>query len=1113
LAIRVALSHLTRYDYARPIQLGRQLVRLRPAPHNRTPIHRYSLAIRPERHFVNWQQDPHGNFVARLAFPELTTHFEVCVDLVVDLEAFDPFDFFLDPAADRYPFEYENSARRELDPFLDKLPLEARAADFMRELDKSPRNSVDFLVDVNRAVERAVRYVIRMNPGVQTPEQTLAEGQGSCRDSAWLLTQVLRQLGIAARFVSGYLIQLTPDQRPTEGPPGPTRDFTDLHAWCEAYVPGAGWIGLDPTSGLLAAEGHIPLACTALPDAAGPIEGSLELVETKFDYHMAVTRIAGVPRVTKPYADEQWSALCELGHKVDGDLIAHDVRLSMGGEPTFVSAKNPDAPEWNIAALGGDKEAIADALLHRLRSAWQPHGALFHGQGKWYPGEQLPRWTLSCFFRSDEQPLWRDARWLGRSDRDYGHGIDEARRFVERLLENLGLSTHGLAPAHEDVWFYLWRERRLPVNVDPLESRLADEAERERLARVFRHGLGNPVGWLLPLRHDGRWISGEWLLREGHCFLLPGDSPMGFRLPLDSLPWQAEVDYDGGHPPDPFAPRSPLPERFDFPPHRPAPRDAVILAQSDPARHGASGGAALFEHDALGKGWAGKSVTGVTRTALCVEPRAGRLRVFLPPLHDAAVWVELISALEATARQTELPIQLEGYEPPPDPRIGVFRVTPDPGVIEVNVPPQMSFDAVRAQTETLYECAREEHLVAEKFELDGTHIGSGGGNHIVLGGPTAADSPFLRRPDLLKSLVGYWHNHPSLSYLFSGRFIGPTSQAPRVDEARNDSAFELALALARLPPSEAACPPWLVDRVFRHILTDVTGNTHRAEFCIDKLYNPDGPGGRLGLVELRCFEMPPHARMAVAEQLLVRALTSAFFREPYDAPLVKWGTLLHDRYLLSHFVAQDFRQVLRDLDARGYAFDSAWFAPHHEFRFPFVGRLVHEGLMLELRQALEPWLVLGEEASAGGQARFVDSSLERLEARVSGGTRERYAVACNGIELPLAYTTTEGEAVCGVRFRAWQPPSGLHPTIGIHSPLHFDVYDRWSHRAVAGCTYHVVHPGGRSPDTRPINAAAAEGRRIARFETRGHTPGEYALRPAPENPYFPLTLDLRAVGP
>jgi uncharacterized protein (DUF2126 family)/transglutaminase-like putative cysteine protease len=1093
MSIHVALSHSTRYRYDRPVSLSPHIVRLRPAPHCRTPVVSYSLTVAPRTQFLNWQQDPFGNYLARVVFPDKTRELSVDVDLVVELSVINPFDFFLEPSAEMFPFVYEPWLAKDLAPYLGAAAAGPGLCELLKGVDRRPRRTVEFLVDLNRQLATDIRYVIRLEPGVQTPEETLAIRSGSCRDTGWLLVQVLRHLGLAARFVSGYLIQLVPDVKSLDGPSGASADFTDLHAWAEVYLPGAGWVGFDPTSGLLAGEGHLPLAATPDPFTAAAISGSVDECESTLEHEMHVRRIYESPRVTKPYTAEQWREIDALGHRVDDALSACDVRLTMGGEPTFVSIDDMEGAEWNTAALGATKRERAGVLLRRLKQRFAPGGLLHYGQGKWYPGESLPRWALGCWWRRDGEAIWHDDRLIADETNDHGHGDRDARRFIETLAEVLGVDGGCVLPAHEDVWYYLWKERRLPANVDPLKSELTDAEERARLARVFEQGLGRTVGYVLPLRRHAvpgaaaEWVTGRWFLRPEHLFLIPGDSPIGYRLPLDSLPWVAEEDSPSVYEPDPFAEQPPLPLVRRAGPFGPAGRGRAIVEQIAPRP--------------------GDSAKGIVRTALCVEPRHGRLHVFMPPMHSTEDYLDLIAAVEHAAASLGMPVVIEGSRPPHDARLSHFSVTPDPGVIEVNLHPATDWTALVDHTTALYEEARLTRLGTEKFMLDGRHTGTGGGNHIVVGGPTPADSPFLRRPDLLRSLVSYWHNHPSLSYLFSGLFIGPTSQHPRVDEARNDSLYELELANARIPDHGVA--PWLVDRIYRNVLIDVTGNTHRAEFCIDKLYAPETSADRRGLVELRAFEMPPHAQMSLTQQLLLRALIATFWTEPYDRPLVRWGTELHDRFMLPHFVGQDFDDVLDDLMRAGWPIRPEWFAAHLEFRFPPFGSIVRRGVHVELRQALEPWHVTGEEPGGGGTVRYVDSSVERLQVKVNGMTDARHIMSCNGRRVPLHPTGRPGEYVAGVRYRAWQPPSSLHPTISVHAPLVFDLVDTWNDRPLGGCVYHVTHPGGRNFKTFPVNSYEAEGRRLARFFSIGHTPGLVHTPPEDRNPDFPLTLDLR----
>ncbi|HEY0230990.1 MAG TPA: transglutaminase family protein [Dokdonella sp.] len=1087
MSIHVALNHVTCYRYDRPVRLGPQVVRLRPAPHSRTRILAYSMSIVPAEYFINWQQDPQANYLARLTIPEPTREFRVEVDLVAEMAVLNPFDFFLEPGAEQFPFAYEPALAHELAPYLAVLPPTPRFAEYLAAIPREACATADFLVALNQRLSRDIGYLIRMEPGVQTPEYTLTKASGSCRDSAWLLVQLLRGLGLAARFVSGYLIQLVADVKALDGPSGPERDFTDLHAWCEVYLPGAGWIGLDPTSGLLAGEGHIPLACSPEPGSAAPISGAVESCEVTFEHTMSVRRILETPRVTQPYREQAWAAIVALGREVDADLEHLDVRLTMGGEPTFVAADDPEGAEWNTAALGPTKRKRAIDVFDALRSKYAPYGLVHFGQGKWYPGEQLPRWSLNCHWRNDGEPIWREHALIADERRD--HGADAARcgRFLRELASRLGVGATRVFAAHEDAAYYLWREQRLPANVDAADSRLRDPLERERLQRVFAHDLGDAVGYVLPLaREEEHWRSSAWPLRGGTCLLVPGDSPIGYRLPLDSLPWAEPDEQTVLHERDPAQPLPPLPA-YSAP---------ALIAAASPEQERAP--------------QPGESPSRITRTALCAQARGGTLYLFMPPLERAEDYLELVAAIEATAAALATPVLLEGYEPPRDARLSVFRVTPDPGVIEVNIHPAARWDELVERTTHLYETAHAARLSAEKFMIDGRHVGTGGGNHFVLGGKTPNDSPFLRRPDLLRSLLSYWLAHPSLSYLFSGLFIGPTSQAPRVDEARNDSLYELELAFQQFPAAREEVAPWLIDRLLRNLLIDVTGNTHRTEFCIDKLFSPDGPAGRLGLVELRAFEMPPHAQMSLVQQLLLRALVARFWREPFAlSRLPRWGSQLHDRFLLPHFVAQDFAEVIAETRDAGYALDPAWFAPHLEFRFPKLGDLAVAGIELELRHALEPWHVMGEEGSAGGAVRYVDSSLERVQVKLSGLAPDRYTLACNGRRVPLRSTGTAGEYVAGVRYRAWQPASALHPLIGVHAPLTFDLVDTWSGRAIAGCQYHVAHPGGRNYATFPVNAFEAESRRLARFFRSGHTPGPLDPVPGEGAGEFAFTLDLR----
>lgn len=1074
MATQVFLEHTTRYRYDRSVRLGPHNIRLKPAAHCRTPILSYSLSVTPKKHFLNWQQDPFGNYLARVVVPESCEEMEVKVGLRVQMDPINPFDFFIEDEYLHFPFKYEKKLAQDLRPYLvaeERGPLLKK---FVKGFGRQKRHMVGMLSEVNQRINRQSRYVVRMEPGVQAAEETLSLKSGSCRDMAWLACQVFRHLGIASRFASGYLIQLVADEEPVTGPKGPDKDFTDLHAWVEVYLPGAGWVGLDPTSGLFAGEGHIPLSCTPHPTSAAPISGTLEDCQTTMEHSMTLERVLDTPRATKPLEAKQWEAIDELGELVDDRLNQLGVGLTMGGEPTFVSMDNRDDPQWQTGALGAEKLKKSWDLLSRLRMRFSPGSLAQTGQGKWYGGEPLPRWSLNSFWRPDREPVWVNEALLADPSISGQTPPNGAKAFLSKLAQDLGVPPAWIVPAYEAGPEVPAIPVLAPAPATP--GNLAPVAERKKQFSKTEEAPAQPVGYVLPLTwslpQEG-WASEAWDPEKERLYLIEGDSPLGYRLALNDLPKDKTLE-PVPFVQDPFQEPGPLPSRLQL---------LETPPSSDPKAKGA------------------------VRTALCVEIREGKLHVFLPPLYQLEHFLELVAKVEATTAALHLTVVLEGYEPPSDTRLMSFRITPDPGVVEVNIHPASDWPTLRDHTEILYEEARQVGLTAVRFTVNGRPVGTGGGSHIVLGAETPENSPFFRQPRLLPAMIAYWQRHPSLSFFFTTLFVGPTSQAPRPDEARHDSLYELENAMRRIPP-EGDLPFWRLDRLFRHLLVDVSGNTHRTEFCIDKLYDPSSGRGRQGLLELRAFEMAPNPRMFLLQNLLVRALVAHLYEAPLQPNLVRWGTRLHDQFLLPWYLWEDLSHVLGDLGQAGFPFDLEWFRAHFNFRFPSCGKVLIDGAELEIRPALEPWPVLGEETVGSTTSRAIDASTERVQVTLKDA-RPGLVLSCNGRRVPLMATTTPGIQVAGIRYKAWDQPLSLYGDLPAVPFLELDLIDPQKGISLGGCALHTFHPGGRAFDLMPVNAEEAESRWRSRFEPHGRAGGR--MEAPPEEPHhdFPHTLDLR----
>ncbi len=1071
--MRLRILHESTYRYPSEASLGPHNVRLRPASHTQARIETYALHVDQE-HRLAWQRDPLGNQIARVVFRPEAKFPSVCfaVEMVCEIQAVNPFNFTVDPCLKNAPFNYPKEHEGDLSPFL-RLDDPALASGplvsaFSATLPRTG-DTVSLLVELNRLVHERVRYIIREEVGVYTPEETLTRGQGSCRDSALLLVRLLRERGFATRFVSGYLVQLRDDGVLPGEKKGMVKDVVDLHAWAEVYLPGAGWIGLDATSGLLCGEGHIPLVSSTAPALAAPIEGTADQRGT-LSVRMEVERLTHEPQPVRPYSDDQYAALLASAKRTDDELDRLEIKLTIGGEPTWTSRLHPDAPEWVDKAFGTTKTEHGFAFAEELRKEFTKNGCVLRSMGKSYPGEALPRWVLWVIGNSDGTPLFPTRAGLAPSPED-------AKRVAFALAKELDVGVEPL-PAFEDPWRFLQDEAKLPIDVDPHDADLTGETDRARLARILDRGVAEPVGYALPLaRIFGKFRTDHWRFRRERLYLVPGDSPMGLRLPLASIAG----------------------DMLPMPPEH---------AGKDPRRP-------KSEHpETVAEAWQKHALTGPLggmRTALCVEAREGRLFVFLPPFTTTNDFREAVGAIDRVRERTGLDVQLEGYPPPKRSELVAIMLAPDPGVLELNLPPQNNSADYASFLERTFQCALRAGLTSEKYLLDGRLTGSGGGNHVTFGGPSVETSVFVKQPAILASLLTFIEHHPSLSYAFTGLFVGPTSQAPRVDEGRLDAISELEIALREAFDAEGReekVEPWLCDRLFRDLLVDLTGNGHRAEVCIDKLFDYRTEYGRQGVIELRAFEMPPHPQMAIAQGVLMRSLIASFIKQPYDLPLVRWGSRLHDEFFLPYYLDRDLDDVLAHLERAGLGLPRAAYRPFVALRCPLAGTLQAGDVELSLRNALEPWHVLGEELTSGGTARYVDSSVERVEVRLNGWVPGRHAAIVNGIDVPVHATRDPGVFVAGVRFRAWAPPRSLQPHLGIHHPLKFEVIDTWAERSLGACAYHVWHPEGRGFEHPPLTRFEAEARRAQRFTIASPSLAPVKVRPVSADG-APRTLDLR----
>jgi len=1028
---RVAITHRIEQRFERQLRLSTHWLRLRPAPQTRARVSAYSLVVHAQPHFLNWVRDPFENHLARLDLPEPIAALGIEVELIAELEPINPFDFLSEPYAGQHPFEYPAQLQKELAPYLQVAAPGPKLRAWLAALDRSASSTTERLDHVNGKIHETHALMpanVAHVAGPVDPELLLARGLGSCWDLAWLLTLSLRHLGLAARFACGYRVVLA------DAVTG--LDSLSVHAWAEAYIPGAGWIGLDPAAGLFTAETYFPLACAPDPMRALPMVGSREVGAGTHVETLQVRRLLPA-RDAWPYSDTQWLDIQALGRHVEIDLARQRLKPTLGVSLSFVASAAAGAPEWNTAALGPDKRRAAEALLERLQQR-AGAGAVPHlGQGEWYAGDALPRWRLGCYFRADGQPVWRNPEWQGWG-RTREFSLDDACTFASALARALGVDARHVVAAHEDVLHELWRAPTGPRDL-PAATELRDPLRRRALADRLSRGWREATGYVLPIRWDHgneRWSSGAWVFRRGRLYLMPGHSPLGYRLPLDSLIADAENAFEAQL------------ERCQF-------EELAPLAEFHgevSARLGAKpggGGEPAIESSAGDR--------PAPRTALCVETRAGQLFVFLPPVAYLEHYLQLVAAVEAVAEATKLPAIVEGYEPPEDHRLRRLVLEPDAGVLRVMLPQVQSWQAQLSLLRAAYEAARELGLSAERVMTDGRRLPSGGGGRLTLGGASPADSPFLTRPEILRALIAYWQRHPCLSYFFAGRIIGAGGAAPRPDEGRDEALYELSIALERLPLGENTVL-WRADRLLRHLLADPAGDLKRAEIRVDQLYAPERASLRLGRILIGSFETAPEERIAALQSLLVLGLLGRFARSGDSGELIRWGAELHDRFMLPHILWTDLRAVIADLSSAGYPFQLEWFEPLMALRFAVLGAVQLGEITLELQTAHEPWPLLAEEVTGGGIARFIDTANERLQVKVWGMSPARYVLMCNDHRVPLQGTGVHGEYVAGVRYKVWNPVATLHPTLPAVDALVFDVVDTWTGRVIGGCSYFPGRP-------------------------------------------------------